>query len=224
MKREEAIQQIADAAVKHADDQIDFYDRTRDSYYDIIDDFKVGAEWMQAQCAPVGGAPQKQQLIEFMTFLRDEIRMPILYTNMDTYAQEYLEKQGGNYGTEASNSDETSGATLHSSSGNSVEQEPLKSGVELIAEERKRQMEQEGWNTDHDDDHYNEELAAAASCYARPDERGDKGNGVPEYWPWDDKWWKPTPKDRVRELVKAGALIAAEIDRLQRLKKQGVNI
>jgi hypothetical protein len=32
--------------------------------------------------------------------------------------------------------------------------------------------------------------------------------------PWGESWWKPTPEDRVRELVKAGALIAAEIDRL----------
>jgi hypothetical protein len=63
--------------------------------------------WLdESGCAPVGEAPQKQQLIEFMTFLRDEIRMPILYSNMDTYAQEYLEKQWGNYGTEASNTDE----------------------------------------------------------------------------------------------------------------------
>jgi hypothetical protein len=35
------------------------------------------------------------------------------------------------------------------------------------------------------------------------------------FWPWSKHWWKPTPNDRVRELVKAGALIAAEIDRLQ---------
>ena len=34
-------------------------------------------------------------------------------------------------------------------------------------------------------------------------------------WPWNLIWWKPTPNDRIRELVKAGALIAAEIDRLQ---------
>jgi hypothetical protein len=30
--------------------------------------------------------------------------------------------------------------------------------------------------------------------------------------------WKPSPDDRFRELVKAGALIAAEIDRLLRAK------
>lgn len=36
----------------------------------------------------------------------------------------------------------------------------------------------------------------------------------PPDWPWDLKrHWKPTPGDPVRQLVKAGALIAAEIDR-----------
>lgn len=42
---------------------------------------------------------------------------------------------------------------------------------------------------------------------------------TPRYWPWEPGWWKPgkgnSYADRVRELVKAGALIAAEIDRLQ---------
>jgi hypothetical protein len=36
-----------------------------------------------------------------------------------------------------------------------------------------------------------------------------------ELWPWDESWWKPG--DRIRELAKAGALIAAEIDRLNRI-------
>jgi hypothetical protein len=35
-----------------------------------------------------------------------------------------------------------------------------------------------------------------------------------EIWPWDRKWWKP--KDRRRDLVRAGALILAEIERLDR--------
>lgn len=41
---------------------------------------------------------------------------------------------------------------------------------------------------------------------------------IPKFWPWERKWWKPS-QDQVRNLVKAAALIAAEIDRLQRLKK-----
>jgi hypothetical protein len=39
--------------------------------------------------------------------------------------------------------------------------------------------------------------------------------GCGRYWPWEDKWWKP--KDRRRDLVRAGALIVAEIERLDRL-------
>jgi hypothetical protein len=37
-------------------------------------------------------------------------------------------------------------------------------------------------------------------------------------WPFTEHWWKPTPNNRIRELEKAGALIAAEIDRLLRLE------
>lgn len=83
-------------------------------------------------------------------------------------------------------------------------------GVGLIAAERERQIAVEGWTAEHDEVHSEQQLVEAAVCYLLSD--------VPEcfddYWPWDDEWWKPTPDDRVRELVKAGALIAAEIDRL----------
>lgn len=84
-------------------------------------------------------------------------------------------------------------------------------GVKLIARERKRHVEREGWDADHDDGHTCDELARAAVCYAMPAPMRRMS-----YWPWDEEYWKPTPKDRVRELVKAGALIAAEIDRLLR--------
>jgi hypothetical protein len=102
------------------------------------------------------------------------------------------------------------------------------SGVELIATERQRQIDAEGWTPDHDDLHDQGELALAAACYAIPD-GGDAsepvrfptrslldGVTIPPLWPWAGRWYKRTPYDRKRELVKAGALIAAEIDRLQR--------
>lgn len=90
------------------------------------------------------------------------------------------------------------------------------SGVDLIAAERKRQVEVEGWTDEHDAQHSFGQLAMAASCYASPEQYRDLLDGMPGGWPsdWDFKWWKPTPENRVRELVKAGALIAAEIDRL----------
>ena len=87
--------------------------------------------------------------------------------------------------------------------------------IGLIAAERQRQIEQEGWSPEHDDAHCRGQLGMAAACYALP-----PNNHVRTLdWPWDRKWWRPTPDDRIRELVKAGALIAAEIDRLQRAEK-----
>lgn len=82
------------------------------------------------------------------------------------------------------------------------------SGAELIAAERRRQMDVEGWTPEHDDAHDGGELVNAALAYCM---------GLFSCWPWDTAWWKPSPDDRVRELVKAGALIAAEIDRIQRV-------
>ena len=78
-------------------------------------------------------------------------------------------------------------------------------GVDLIAAERRRQVEVEGYNPGHDAGHATE-LAMAAACYAIPTL---SGRGL---WPWAPSYWRPTPGDRVRELVKAGALIAAAID------------
>lgn len=97
----------------------------------------------------------------------------------------------------------------------------MKTAIELIAEERRRQIEVEGWTPEHDSNYHYDELARAAASYALPEESrhgvfiGDK----PEHWPWESKWWKPTPDDRIRELTKAGALIVAEIDRLLALKQ-----
>lgn len=93
----------------------------------------------------------------------------------------------------------------------------MKTGVELIAEERQRQIEVEGWTAEHDDNHIYGDLARAAACYAMPhDDRrvDDTFVGIPILWPWAANWWKPSPENRIRELQKAGALIAAEIDRI----------
>lgn len=85
-------------------------------------------------------------------------------------------------------------------------------GINLIERERNRQKWVEGWSEEHDDKHVNNELALAAACYAVPDVFSQG------YWPptWDLSWYKSTT--RIRNLVKAGALIAAEIDRLQRIE------
>lgn len=97
----------------------------------------------------------------------------------------------------------------------------MKTGIDLIAEERQRQIEVEKWTSENDAKYEYGELAIAGACYAMPTDKrvtDDHFVGLPWQWPWDRSWWKPTPDDRIRELQKAGALIAAEIDRLQNNK------
>lgn len=112
-------------------------------------------------------------------------------------------------------------------------------GIALIKAERERQMRRttkfedgEGWSLDHDDEHIDRELARAALSYVSHyavnswmfHERFSRGlqdgkkvyreEEPPVEWPWDESYWNP--QDPMRDLVKAGALIAAEIDRLLR--------
>ena len=87
-----------------------------------------------------------------------------------------------------------------------------------IAKERQRQREVEGWTPEHDDAHVSAELAMAGACYALASFLNTEhalNTTFTRYWPWDRKWWKPkTPR---KNLVRAGALIVAEIERLDRL-------
>jgi len=94
---------------------------------------------------------------------------------------------------------------------------PELTGAELIAAERKRQIEVEGWDAKHDDQWDAEHLAQAAACYGFAERYRvvfDSGDALPAAWKLGPRWWKPTPNDRLKELVKGGALIAAAIDRL----------
>lgn len=110
------------------------------------------------------------------------------------------------------------------------------SGIDRIARERERQLAVEGWTPAHDDQHSNEEMAMAAACYATPVPIEAKLT-VPvicgcleadcphsdmtrikwgDPWPWAAEWDKRKKHSRIRCLEIAGALIAAEIDRLER--------
>jgi hypothetical protein len=93
----------------------------------------------------------------------------------------------------------------------------MRTGIELIAEERQRQIEVEGWTPEHDDVHVDGQLARVAASYAMPVGKG-RIDARREFFlsGIGEDWWKPSPDNRIRELVKAGALIAAEIDRLNR--------
>jgi len=102
-------------------------------------------------------------------------------------------------------------------------------GETLIERERDRQRFVEGWTPEHDEQHDRGELGQAGACYLHL-VMGSLGSGAadadqssarePAEWPWDSEWWKP--KTRLRNLIRGGALIQAEIDRLQRLKNQAV--
>lgn len=86
-----------------------------------------------------------------------------------------------------------------------------------VLAERQRQVEVEGWTPEHDDKHSAFEMASAAAYYAASPAARLKGRfpKMPGFgWPWAARWWKPT--DNRRDLVKAGALILAEIERIDR--------
>lgn len=88
---------------------------------------------------------------------------------------------------------------------------------DILAEiryERDRQITVEGFSYDHDDQYTENELPLAAVSYLLAN-RYDCDCGE-KYWPWDWQWYKPSD-DLRRNLIKAGALILAEIERLDRL-------
>lgn len=105
--------------------------------------------------------------------------------------------------------------------------------IAAIAAERQRQVEVEGWDAEHDDAHPKGALAKAAACYAVGEpvfrnagpfdhdssDRGwrgpyPRGDSYTPLWPWSSDWWKP--KDRRRDLIRAAALIVAELERIDR--------
>lgn len=99
-----------------------------------------------------------------------------------------------------------------------VPAEPTEAARDVLAE-RRRQIEGEGRSTEGDDAYVGNDLVYAAVSYAlaAAGDRSDKSfaNIAHKWWPWMFSWWKPTT--RRRDLVKAGALILAEIERLDRL-------
>lgn len=111
----------------------------------------------------------------------------------------------------------------------------LTKAAQDVLAERQRQVSVEGWTPEHDDQHGDGSMAQAAACYAATmaskgqsesfDSSGGRGDSpvwsrrsfrVPLLWPmsWHAEWWKP--KDRRRNLVRAAALLLAEIERIDR--------
>jgi hypothetical protein len=82
--------------------------------------------------------------------------------------------------------------------------------------ERQRQVTDEGWSFKHDDYHADGALSAAAACYLL---HGNSRNPFKQdwfpFWPWDNGYIQK-PKSTRRNLVRAGAMILAEIERIDR--------
>lgn len=106
-----------------------------------------------------------------------------------------------------------------------------------VLAERQRQIDAEGWTEAHDDQHGDRSLAAAAASYTKQYvgrawllECFDDGalryqaDEMPDDWPdsWAEEWWKP--KSPRRDLVRAAALLVAEIERLDRAALKAPNV
>lgn len=103
-------------------------------------------------------------------------------------------------------------------------------GAKRIALERSRQKDL-GWDEAHDAHHTKGELLLAAECYLQAARVAKSNYSVKEWydqdrngnllapfdWPWEREAWRPS-EDPIRNLEKAGALLAAEIDVLQKEK------
>ena len=81
-----------------------------------------------------------------------------------------------------------------------------------IKTERQRQIKQLGCSEILDDRYVDAQLAIAAAAYLTLNK---------SLWPFDLQWWRPASGYR-RRLVKAGALIIAEIERLDRIEARKV--
>lgn len=93
--------------------------------------------------------------------------------------------------------------------------EPTAAARDVLAE-RQRQVETERWSHEHDDNYTDGELAKAAAGYAMHAHADQvwKKYHLPDGWPWHPTWFKA--REPRHMLVKAGALILAEIERLDR--------
>lgn len=99
----------------------------------------------------------------------------------------------------------------------------MSQAIDDVIAERQRQIDIEGWSNEHDDQHRAGDLAVAGACYAAfavaEDSRVDASlltTFTKNCWPWGREWWKPKIGTPRRDLVRAAALIVAEIDRLDR--------
>lgn len=108
-----------------------------------------------------------------------------------------------------------------------VDVELSKSALDVVAE-RQRQISAENYKPDQDDAYTQNELTRAAEGYihtvvsrgwtyeSNPNDY--ECEEIPPFWPWADEHWKP--KSPRRDLVRAAALIIAEIERIDRANER----
>jgi hypothetical protein len=98
--------------------------------------------------------------------------------------------------------------------------------LELIRQERNRQIKK-GFDSQHDDQEVNEELARAAAVYVMPERYRnieisslpvDERNLTRVFWPYREEF--KMSSNRRKDLIKAAALIVAEIERINRIKNK----
>ncbi|EPJ9516671.1 hypothetical protein PWN83_005954 [Pseudomonas aeruginosa] len=87
-----------------------------------------------------------------------------------------------------------------------------------VQAERRRQITAEGWTPEHDDLYCAAELPRAAAAYIL----SGANDEAPAIWPFSAKWWKP--RDARANYMRAGALILAEIERLDRAAAAGKEV
>lgn len=104
----------------------------------------------------------------------------------------------------------------------------MKTAIELIQEERKKQIAK-GYTAEHDDTHIGEEIADCAALYALSNNAIDFineqwGNDMHlHFWQFDINSYRPNPNNRIKQLTKAAAMLVAEIERIQRLEKTEID-
>lgn len=98
----------------------------------------------------------------------------------------------------------------------------VSNAIHEVIIERLRQVSEERWTPQHDDTHIDGELARAAACYCMGAVETMTGREpmtwdddfLSALWPWDRSWWKS--KSARKDLIRAAALIIAEIERIDR--------
>jgi hypothetical protein len=91
-------------------------------------------------------------------------------------------------------------------------------GAQQIADERQRQIVEEGYGFSHDQHHSWVDFKLAAVSYLLADIDPVRSK---EYWPFEPQYYKP--KSVERNMERSGAFVAAAIDRYADAACKGVN-